>query len=736
MVRYLRRAVLGAALLGAVTFISFGAFAQAQQPAQPNPSAKVDNPAPADLETLGRLLGDERIRLWLQKQISRDEEKPTAEDTAPPSKNFQETLQAHLTQLRLRFTWLNTAIAALPQQIIHAREIWALEMGEGETLRSLSYILVFLTIGTLAEFLFWRGTRNLRLRVVHMPQERVRDRLQLLGLRILFSALALAFFALGSIGGFLAFNWLPIVELFVVTYLAAFVVVRFVAILGRLILAPNMPSIRLIPIDTAAAIYTDRCMIALATVGGFGFLTSGAIKELGFAPDAQILLTYGVGFILAILVAAMAWWGQPHLRRLVAQKTNGHSRLAVFMVEAWPILATIYSLLLWGLWFVGWYSLAWTFAIALALPLATIVSRITMNRLLKLSPADDAESTDLLNPYIPALQRSVQAILVILAIIALAAAWGADVFALTNRGSSMASFARALFNTIAAILVADLIWQLARTAIDTRLAAETSEQDDPDGARRNARLQTLLPLLRKFLLIILSAMVGMIVLSALGVDIGPLLAGAGVIGIAIGFGAQALVRDIVSGIFFLVDDAFRVGEYIEIGELRGTVEGISLRSLRLRHHRGAIHTIPFGEMKSLTNYSRDWAIVKLEFRVPFDTDLKLVKKIVKQIGQELLQDPEIGPNIIEPLKSQGVRRMEEYNMVVGVKFTSKPGEQFIMRREAYHRIRDAFDKHGINFASRDVTVRVSPGASEEDVAKAAALAAADLAAEQPKPLAK
>ena len=111
-------------------------------------------------------------------------------------------------------------------------------------------------------------------------------------------------------------------------------------------------------------------------------------------------------------------------------------------------------------------------------------------------------------------------------------------------------------------------------------------------------------------------------------------------GIAIGFGAQSLVKDVVSGIFFLIDDAFRIGEYVEIDSLRGTVEKISIRSLQLRHHRGAVHTLPFGELKSLTNHSRDWVIMKLEFRVPFDTDLKLVKKLIKQVGANLQANPD------------------------------------------------------------------------------------------------
>ena len=177
-----------------------------------------------------------------------------------------------------------------------------------------------------------------------------------------------------------------------------------------------------------------------------------------------------------------------------------------------------------------------------------------------------------------------------------------------------------------------------------------------------------------------------------------MLAGAGVIGIAVGFGAQALVKDVVSGVFFLLEDAFRVGEYIEMGDLRGTVESISLRSFRVRHHLGAVHTIPYGELTSLTNHSRDWAIIKMEFRVPFDTDIKLVKKIVKKIGAELQQNEDYGQHIMQPLKSQGVRRMEEFNMVVGVKFMSAPGHQWTIRRDAYQAIRDAFDRNGLSLS--------------------------------------
>ena len=120
------------------------------------------------------------------------------------------------------------------------------------------------------------------------------------------------------------------------------------------------------------------------------------------------------------------------------------------------------------------------------------------------------------------------------------------------------------------------------------------------------------------------------VLAAMGINVLPLLAGASIVGMAIAFGAQSLVRDIVSGVFFLADDAFRVGEYIEVGESKGTVEKITVRSLFLRHHRGALNVLPYGEIRRLRNTSRDWMIMKLEFRLTYDTDLVKVKKILKQ----------------------------------------------------------------------------------------------------------
>ncbi|MEM7191068.1 MAG: mechanosensitive ion channel family protein, partial [Pseudomonadota bacterium] len=158
--------------------------------------------------------------------------------------------------------------------------------------------------------------------------------------------------------------------------------------------------------------------------------------------------------------------------------------------------------------------------------------------------------------------------------------------------------------------------------------------------------------------------------------------------------------------FFLIDDAFRRGEYIDLGTVKGTVERISVRSLQLRHHLGAVHTIPFGDIAALTNYSRDWVIMKLPLRLTFDTDPQQVKKIVKRIGAEFMEDELVGDGLLEPPKSQGVIQMEDSAMILRVKFMTHPGEQWVLRKRIFAELRILFEREGIKFAHREVTVRI------------------------------
>ena len=235
--------------------------------------------------------------------------------------------------------------------------------------------------------------------------------------------------------------------------------------------------------------------------------------------------------------------------------------------------------------------------------------------------------------------------------------------------TTLSRLLRGALHALVIVLVVELLWHVVRTWIDRQLAQPLVKDpaSAPEAVHRRARIRTLLPIARNVLLVVLTVMAVLMALSALGVEVGPLIAGAGVVGVAIGFGSQTLVKDVISGVFFLLDDAFRVGEYIESGSIRGTVEGFSLRSIKLRHHRGYLHTVPFGSLDKITNYSRDWVIDKVTLGLTYDTDLDQVKRIIKQIGKELLADPELAPNIIDTLKMQGVEEYGDFAIKIRLK---------------------------------------------------------------------
>ncbi len=293
-------------------------------------------------------------------------------------------------------------------------------------------------------------------------------------------------------------------------------------------------------------------------------------------------------------------------------------------------------------------------------------------------------------------------------------------------------FTRSALSILLILLLSFITWQLIKARIDQKLKEEMPDDDEDaeEGGAGGSRLGTLLVLLRKFVMAVMFVIVSLIILSSLGINIGPLIAGAGVIGLAIGFGAQTLVKDIIAGVFFLIDDAFRVGDFIEVSGTKGSVEHISLRSLRLRNPRGPVHTIPFGSMGTVTNMSRDYIITKLDFRVRYDTNVDQVRKIIKKINMEIEKDPEMGPNLLDKIKSQGVKELDDSAMIMRLKFKTIPGEQFVIRREVYRLIQESFREFGIEFAHRNVTVYMPPeeNSAEKDSDTAAKVGAAAAAA--------
>jgi small-conductance mechanosensitive channel len=472
------------------------------------------------------------------------------------------------------------------------------------------------------------------------------------------------------------------------------------------------------------------------------------------ALEAHLMIVLITGAILAVLLIVMILQARelvaaailgagstPRQGDAAAPETGNADGLAPLRVQfaaTWHVFAILYVIVIWLLWAMSmlargsstiWAATASVGVIMLFPILDRAFGRVLLDMLNGATGGAGRSGPN----YAGVMRRGLRVVLVLGLGTVVLQLWGVNLSGEMGT-QAQGALAEASFDVAVALLLAYLGWQLIKVGIDRQLVPR-----EVNGVlvEPNARMKTLLPLARKFFVVVLVVMTLMLLLSALGVNIGPLLAGAGVVGIAIGFGAQTLVRDVMSGIFFLIEDAFRVGEYVEMGELRGEVEAISLRSLRLRHHRGPVHTslrlrhhrgpvhtIPFGELRSITNHNRDWVIYKMSFRVPFNTDIDKVKTLMKQVGGGMMADPDLGPKLIEPLKSQGVTEIDDSAMIIRVKFMCLPREQFILRREAYKRIKAAFEANGIEFAHRKVEIHSATSTPASEPAQAGAAAAA------------
>ncbi len=244
-----------------------------------------------------------------------------------------------------------------------------------------------------------------------------------------------------------------------------------------------------------------------------------------------------------------------------------------------------------------------------------------------------------------------------------------------------------------------LKYRMDRYIADNPLpAAGVIGEADDDVPAAASRLRTLMPVLRIIAGVTILIVGGLLVLSEAGINVTPLIAGASVLGLAISFGSQSLVRDIVSGMFFLAEDSFRVGEYLDSGRVKGTVESFSVRSIRLRHQNGQLHIVPFGQMGHITNFSRDWTTVKFNLSFDATTDVELLRKTVKKIGLDMMTEPAYAKELILPLKMQGIVDIKDAALIVRFKFTAKPKNPSLIQRIAIRRMYEAFPGKGIYFA--------------------------------------
>lgn len=674
----------------------------AAQTAGAGSAANQQDATPPKVHELLDILADPAVQTWLARQHA-----GAAASTEPAPATEEGTVAGHfagrVAAIREHMAALAAAAPQLPDELKRAGATLFAEL-QDRGLIEVSLLLVgFVALGFGAEWLLWRATERFRRHIAELPLVTAVDRLYVAVGRLALAAGHVIVFALGSVGAFLAFDWPPIFRDVILGYLLAFLTLRLALVLGRFLLAPggpelaNVDHIRIVPMSKEAARFWYQ-RIGL-TVGwfAFGWVTVSLLGRLGFSPPARQLVAYVLGFVLLLIGLDIAW-------RAPGDRSAATAGRRQFGHAANRALPSLYFVALWLLWVASAMPAFWLAVVIVGLPALVGVTQRAVEHVLR-PPGTVEAGHSVPSILIVSIERGARAVLLIGAALLLAHAWAIDLGDLAARDTLATRILRGGVSAIVIVLLAEFAWQLIKAVIDRKLA-ETKDLGPPntDEARRRARLQTLLPIVRNVVAIVVVVSTAMMALSAMGVEIGPLIAGAGVIGVALGFGAQTLVRDIISGMFYFIDDAFRVGEYIQSGTYKGTVESFSLRSVKLRHHRGPLYTVPFGVLGAVQNMSRDWVIDKMTVGVTYDSDLELIKKLIKQIGKALSDDPELAPHIMEPLKMQGVEQFGDFAIQIRMKMMTRPGEQFVIRRRAYGMIKKAFDASGIKFAFPTVQV--------------------------------
>ena len=719
-----RLAALAVSCIAVAALGSGVAFAKDAAPT----AAKLPEPlTPETARELVSRLSDEEVRKLLLQQLDRAAAKSAEAPKETASTGMLGSMHRGAGAAREGIAHIVEAVRTLPEAtratITHLSE----PDGVGVLGLALAMFAAALVVSALVEWVVRRASARWRDALRTRPSEGpLSDAIRLLMRAAVEVGYVLVFAAVGLALFFAFWQGHETRRMLLLGLLGAVVVARIVYALADFLLAPSRPALRLLPLDDATAATLTRTVTAVAAISGLAV----ALRHTYAAAGADIAVSEAVALILGLAVIAIAiaaiWRVRKPIGDLI-RRAGGGSPITGWIADLWPFAAIVYVLSI----FSGrvWETITGAEAgrgegiLSLAILVAIPVADYALSRMLTAavsSPRQPESSIlrQLAVSYEPVLRRVIHILLVVIALLALAELWDLDLFGMAQR-SLGGQIASSLLGIGLVLLIGYISWEIARTAIDRRLAVEANV---PEGAP-TSRLRTLLPLLRLFIAITLVVMTALSVLAALGVNILPLLAGAGIVGVAIGFGSQTLVKDIVSGAFFLMDDAFRVGEYIEVGDAKGTVEKITVRAVFLRHHRGALNVLPYGQIARLRNTSRDWMIMTLDFPLALETDLRKVKKIIKAVGEQVAADPELGPALLSPLKSQGVIATDESSLTLRVKYmVRRPGDEaFLIRRMAYENILKAFKEQGIEFASRRVAVYVPPG-EERDLKGVAAAA--------------
>ncbi|WP_051242526.1 mechanosensitive ion channel domain-containing protein [Stappia stellulata] len=520
------------------------------------------------------------------------------------------------------------------------------------------------------------------------------------------------------------------VELVESLFLNAFFFVQIAKVSTRFALSPRFSVLRLVPLDDAQALYWRRWLFWIFNVLGYGTMVVVPLVST----NISFLLANSLRMMIVLLSVAMAIVAILRNRKATRDRILGYASDRTNMVasgavevvaRSWHLFAIFYVLLLLTVWLARPFD-ATTFMVrasvlsVLAVMIGTLVSLALTRAIIggvRLPSSVHARLPLLerrLNAFIPRLLAILRFGVFVGVLLAVLQAWSAiDILNWFSSTDGQDWVGRALSAGIV-FGIAFLIWLSVMSWVDLRL--------NPRGRLPTSREKTLFGLFRNAFSIILVVMATLLALSEIGVNIGPLIAGAGVFGLAISFGSQKLVQDIITGAFIQLENAMNEGDVVTLGGVSGVVEKLTIRSVCLRDLDGTAHVIPFSTVDRVANFMRDYAYHVASIGVAYDSDIADVK-MAMHVAYDRLKEGDLGTDILEPLEMHGVTMFGDSAITVRARIKTTPGMQWAIGRAYNEHVKTVFDERGIEIPFPQVTYhaasRPAPleGGEDDDVAR-------------------
>ena len=523
-------------------------------------------------------------------------------------------------------------------------------------------------------------------------------------------------FGVAPVAGFLFLTWLA-------TFLLApgsgtssviFTVAGIIGLYGaaliliRVVLSPLRPAIRLVPLSDREAAYLVVWFNRFSAIGIAGFLAIDLLSTMG-APAASVeSLLRLVGLILAVMTIVVILQN----RQAIAGRIGGGPGTSTHFVrkrlaDVWhvvAILAVTITLVVWvseaqrGTAFLL-HGFVLTILAVLGGALLSALARRGLARLFRIGADLRERFPDLerrSNRYLYLVGGLLNVVIWVIAVITALESWGIEAARIFLSPDGLDLLGR-LIAMVVVFVIAVFVWEIGDGIIAGQLRRS-------HGAQVNPRVLTLLPLARNILLVTIGTVAFMTILGELGVDITPLLAGAGVVGLAVGFGAQSLIKDVINGAFILFENQFTVGDWIEAGGKMGGVENVTVRTVQLRDVDGYIHTIPFGDISSVTNMMRDYGYAVIDMGVAYQENTDQVIEVVRKVDEEARSDPSLNERLTGDLEVMGVNALGDSSVTLRFRVRTLAGYQWGVRRDYLRLLKLRFDEAGIEIPYPHMTV--------------------------------